>query len=134
MNALRKRRLIWVLILGVSVVLSACLVLAALGQNMNLFFSPSEIQGGHAKLGQRIRVGGMVEKGSLVRGAELQLQFVLSDFKHRVTIHYSGILPDLFKEGQGIVASGRLIRPDLFLADEVLAKHDENYMPPGVKP
>jgi cytochrome c-type biogenesis protein CcmE len=133
MNALRKRRLIWILILSLSVVFSVFLVLAALGKNVNLFFSPSEIYAGQAKLGQRIRVGGMVEKGSLVRGKELQIQFSLSDFKHRLIIHYSGILPDLFKEGQGIVASGYLIRPDLFLADEVLAKHDENYMPPGAK-
>jgi len=137
MNSIRKRRLIWMVILGFSTAIAVFLILMALRQNINLYFTPTQISQNRldeAKMGRRIRIGGMVEKGSLVRGKALQLEFVVTDFSHRLTIQYSGILPDLFKEGQGVVASGRLVGKDLFLADEILAKHDENYMPPGIKP
>lgn len=133
MKPMRKRRLWGVIILLICCGLAAYLVMRALQSNINLFFTPTQIAQGEAPSGSRIRVGGMVEKGSLIRGNNLQVQFTVTDFVHRITIHYSGILPDLFREGQGIVALGTITPNNQFQASEVLAKHDENYMPPEVQ-
>lgn len=133
MNTIRTRRLWFVIILSVCSLLATFLVVQALRQNINLFFTPTQVMNGEAKIGSRLRVGGMVEKGSIVRGKGLQLQFTITDFTHRITVSYTGILPDLFKEGQGIVALGHLTANHVFMADEVLAKHDENYMPPEIR-
>lgn len=136
MNPLRKRRLLFVCTLCIASLICAYLVIQALRQQLNFFFTPTQIAQKEAKPGTRIRVGGMVEKGSVVKGGGLFVQFILTDFKHQVPIHYTGILPDLFKEEQGIVALGRLHETagtPVFLADEVLAKHDENYMPKEVR-
>lgn len=135
MNAIRKRRLAWVAILIVSSLLAAFLVLQALRENVNLFFTPTEILTGKAKQKRMIRMGGMVEKGSVIRDKGLKTQFIVTDFAHSVTVKYTGILPDLFKEGQGVVVLGYVddSQNTLFYADQVLAKHDENYMPPEVK-
>jgi cytochrome c-type biogenesis protein CcmE len=104
-----------------------------LSQNINLFFSPSDMAQGKAPAHQRIRAGGMVREGSLVRASDsLTVRFVITDFVEDVKVNYTGILPDLFREGQGIVAQGKLNDEGVFLADEVLAKHDEKYMPPEV--
>jgi len=109
------------------------LVLYALSSNINLFFSPTDIADGKAPQEQRIRAGGMVLDGSVKRDSEsLKVEFVLTDYAHNVTVNYEGILPDLFREGQGIVATGKLNESNVFIASEVLAKHDENYMPPEV--
>ena len=110
------------------------LVLYALRQNISLFYSPSQISEGQAPINQHIRVGGMVEKGSLKRNQKsLDVVFIITDFNKKLTIHYQGILPDLFREGQGIVAEGVLTGNQQFNASEVLAKHDEKYMPPQVE-
>ena len=134
MNAIRKRRLAWIILLICSALLATFFILQALRQNVNLFFTPTEVATGQAKQKRVIRMGGMVQKGSLARGKDLNIQFVLTDFAHSVTVQYTGILPDPFKEGQGVVVLGRLdqVQNNLFHADQVLAKHDENYMPPEV--
>ena len=110
------------------------LALIALKENINLFYSPEEIVSGNAPHDQLIRAGGMVREGSVVRSTtDLQVSFVVSDLQQSdYTVQYEGILPDLFREGQGVIARGRLGEDGVFQAEEVLAKHDENYMPPEV--
>jgi cytochrome c-type biogenesis protein CcmE len=127
----RHKRLSLVL-LGLSVLgLGAWFVLSAFQKNLVFFFTPSQIVSGEAPAGRSFRVGGMVEVGSLKREADgLGMSFVVTDMKQRVTVRYSGLVPDLFKEGKGVVAQGRLEEGRVFIAEEVLAKHDENYMPP----
>jgi cytochrome c-type biogenesis protein CcmE len=134
MNPLRKQRLL--VVLGVVAGLGAAigLVLYALSQNINLFYTPQQVVNGEAPLDTRMRVGGLVVDGSVRREAEgLGVLFDLTDGVGTFTVRYEGILPDLFREGQGIVANGTLIRRDYFEAVEVLAKHDELYMPPEVQ-
>ncbi len=105
----------------------------SLSQNINLFYSPTQIAAGEAPQGTRIRAGGMVVDGSVKRDQEsLHVEFGITDYEKSVTVHYNGILPDLFREGQGIVAQGELDENNVLQAAEVLAKHDENYMPPEV--
>ncbi len=129
----RKKRLLIILALLAGVSLALGLALSALQENINLFYTPTQIANGEAPLDKRIRAGGMVEKGSLQRSADsLDVRFVVTDFNREVTITYRGILPDLFREGQGIVALGKLDGNGVVVADEVLAKHDEKYMPPEV--
>jgi cytochrome c-type biogenesis protein CcmE len=133
MHPKRRNKLLLIvgLLFGVGVIVG--LVLYALSQNINLFFSPSDMAQGKAPAHQRIRAGGMVREGSLVRASDsLTVRFVITDFVEDVKVNYTGILPDLFREGQGIVAQGKLNDEGVFLADEVLAKHDEKYMPPEV--
>ena len=129
----RRRRLILVLgiIAGVSV--AGALALSAFRANVTFFFDPSQVVAGQVPAGARFRLGGMVTQGSLRRApGSLEVHFVVTDFSHDVPVSYTGVLPDLFREGAGVVAHGRL-RPDgTFVADEVLAKHDEKYMPPEV--
>jgi len=108
------------------------LALLALRENINLFFSPSQIAEGTAPSNTTIRLGGMVVAGSVQRGDNLGVTFVLTDFAEQVTVTYEGILPDLFREGQGIVTQGKLDSTGRFVAEQVLAKHDETYMPPEV--
>jgi cytochrome c-type biogenesis protein CcmE len=108
------------------------LALLALRENINLFFSPSQIVDGTAPSNTTIRLGGMVVSGSIQRGENLGVTFVLTDLAEQVTVAYEGILPDLFREGQGIVTQGKLDSSGRFLAQQVLAKHDETYMPPEV--
>jgi cytochrome c-type biogenesis protein CcmE len=132
-NPVRKKRLFIVLAILAGFSIALALALSALQQNINLFYSPTQIANGEAPQGTRIRAGGMVEMGSVKRsGDSLETDFVVTDGVKSVTIRYSGILPDLFREGQGIVAMGKLDTQGLLVADEVLAKHDENYMPPEV--
>ncbi|MCY1282814.1 Cytochrome c-type biogenesis protein CcmE [compost metagenome] len=133
MNPVRKKRLYIVLAIVAGVGVAVALALSALQQNINLFYTPTQIANGEAPQDTRIRAGGMVEKGSLKRSADsLDVEFVVTDFAREVTVKYRGILPDLFREGQGIVALGRLDANGVLTADEVLAKHDEKYMPPEV--
>ena len=108
------------------------LALLALRENINLFFSPSQIVDGTAPSNTTIRLGGMVVSGSIQRGENLGVTFVLTDLAEQVTVTYEGILPDLFREGQGIVTQGKLDSTGRFFAQQVLAKHDETYMPPEV--
>ena len=133
MHPQRKKRLILVLLVLLGVGVAVALALGALRQNINLFYTPTEIARGVAPQDARTRAGGMVVAGSLKRSADsLDVVFDVTDGAEQVTITYSGILPDLFREGQGIVALGRLNEDRVLVADEVLAKHDEEYMPPEV--
>ena len=131
MNPVRKKRLIVVCMIAFGAATIVGLMLYALSENLNLFFTPSQIANGEAPLEKRIRIGGLVLEDSVSRvKTGLVVEFVITDNVSHVTVNYEGILPDLFREGQGIVANGRLNRQGVFVADEVLAKHDENYMPP----
>ncbi|WP_108125448.1 cytochrome c maturation protein CcmE [Saccharospirillum mangrovi] len=133
MNPKRKQRLILILLATSGVAVAVLLVLFALGQNMNFFYSPSDIARGEAPHDRDIRAGGMVKEGSVQRdGDSLHVSFVVTDFVEDVRVNYVGILPDLFREGDGVVAIGRLAQNGQFEASEVLAKHDETYMPPEV--
>ena len=124
--------MIFVTLLVAGVAAAAGLVIAAMGENMLYFYSPSQIRAGEAPSGPSIRVGGLVVDGSVQRGQGLEISFSLTDGAQTVDVSYAGILPDLFREGQGIVASGVLEAGSRLRAEEVLAKHDENYMPPEV--
>jgi cytochrome c-type biogenesis protein CcmE len=122
-----------VLALVVGVGVAVALILMALSENLNHFYDPSQVVAGEAPQNHTFRIGGMVVDGSVHREeGSLKVRFDLTDYKEQVTVSYEGILPDLFREGQGIVAIGKL-NQNLFVADEVLAKHDENYMPAEVK-
>jgi cytochrome c-type biogenesis protein CcmE len=111
--------------------IAAALVLNAFQSNLVFFFTPTQVANGEVPKGQSFRIGGMVEAGTLTRENDgLTVHFVMSDTVKRVPVTYKGILPDLFKEGKGAVAQGRLSSEGTFVASEVLAKHDENYMPP----
>lgn len=133
MHPQRKKKLWLILLVLAGVGIAVALALTALQQNINLFYTPSQIAGGEAPAGTRIRAGGMVVEGSVTRDPDsLAVQFAVTDGGQQVLISYSGILPDLFREGQGIVALGRLNEDRMLMADEVLAKHDEEYMPPEV--
>ncbi|WP_406667067.1 cytochrome c maturation protein CcmE [Gallaecimonas sp. GXIMD1310] len=138
MNPRRKKRLTIIAAILLGLAGTTGLVLYALSQNIDLFFTPGEIYSGKDGVkphpGQRLRIGGLVVPGSVQRAqGGLDVTFKLTDDSGKqVTVHYSGILPDLFREGQGIVAQGSLIDGSDIRATEVLAKHDENYMPPEV--
>ena len=133
MHPIRKKRLTIVLFLLVGLAIAVGLTTYALRQNINLFYDPTQISAGEAPVDVRIRAGGMVEEGSVLRDLDsLMVEFKVTDFNASVPVQYTGILPDLFAEGQGVVAMGRLNESGRFVADQVLAKHDENYMPPEV--
>lgn len=112
--------------------LASGLTLYALGQKTSYFYMPAELQTVTLEPGQRIRLGGLVEKGTVVRGEGTAVAFAVTDQVHSVTVAYSGILPDLFREEQGVVTEGTFRGDGVFVADSVLAKHDENYMPKEV--
>ena len=130
----RRRKLYFLVFLLLSSGGAIALILMALAENINLFYSPAEIVSGVAPVNKRIRAGGMVLDGSIFRSeSNLEVRFIVTDLQgSEFTIFFKGILPDLFREGQGIVARGTLNEKGDFLAEEVLAKHDENYMPPEV--
>ena len=128
----RRQRMIFVFLLVAGVAAATGLVIAAMGENMLYFYSPTQIRAGEAPSGPSIRVGGLVVEGSVRRGQGTEVSFSLTDGAETVDVSYTGILPDLFREGQGIVASGILGSGSRLRAEEVLAKHDENYMPPEV--
>jgi cytochrome c-type biogenesis protein CcmE len=129
----RQRRMALVLGIVGGASLAGALALSAFRQNVTFFFDPTQVATGQVPSGERFRLGGMVTQGSLHRApGSLEVRFVVTDFSHDVPVSYTGVLPDLFREGAGVVAHGHM-RPDgTFVADEVLAKHDENYMPPEV--
>ena len=133
MNPVRKKRLIIIGAILLGVAATVGLGLTALQQNINLFYTPTQIANGEAPQGTRIRAGGLVKEGTLTRSEDsLTVDFIVTDGDADTGIQYRGILPDLFREGQGIVAMGRLNDAGVLIADEILAKHDENYMPPEV--
>ncbi len=133
MHPRRKRRMIGLLIIMVGVGLASTIAFYSLRQNMLFFVSPADIEAQNLPLGREFRLGGLVVPGSVVRAEDgLAVQFEVSDGAATVTVTYNDILPDLFREGQGVIARGELQSHELFVAREVLAKHDENYMPPEV--
>lgn len=133
MTPTRKRRLTFVVVILVGLSAAAALALTALNENMLYFYDPSQVIAGEAPTDKSIRVGGMVVDGSVARTpGSLKVEFTLTDYAEQIPVSYDGLLPDLFREGQGIIASGRMTADGHFVADEVLAKHDESYMPPEV--
>jgi cytochrome c-type biogenesis protein CcmE len=127
----RSRRAALLLVCLALLAGASALVLNAFQSNLVFFFSPTQVARSEAPQGRSFRVGGLVEAGSITRDtSSLALSFVVTDGAHRVPVAYNGLLPDLFQEGKGVVAQGRLGPDGLFRADTVLAKHDENYMPP----
>ena len=133
MKPKRRQRLVLVGLLVAGVGIAVGLALLALQENINLFFSPSQVAAGEAPVGSPFRLGGMVVDGSVSRvDQSLEIRFDLTDTANTVTVAYTGILPDLFREGQGIVAQGSVNDNGLFTATQVLAKYDETYMPPEV--
>jgi cytochrome c-type biogenesis protein CcmE len=132
MTPTRRRRMILVLGIVAGVSIAGALALSAFRQNVTFFFDPTQVVAGQVPDGQRFRLGGMVTQGSVQRApGSLEVRFIVTDFSHNVPVSYTGVLPDLFREGAGVVAHGRM-HGGTFVADEVLAKHDEKYMPPEV--
>ena len=130
----RHRRLAWIGLGVVVLGIAAVLVLNVFQSNLVFFFTPSQVAAKEAPQGRPFRIGGLVEAGSLKRiPNSVDVSFVVTDTVQRVPVVYSGLLPDLFKEGKGVVAQGMLGADGTFKATEVLAKHDENYMPPEAK-
>jgi len=133
MRIVKKKRLALILLMITGISIATFFGLRAFNDNLMYFFSATDVVEGKAPKDHLFRLGGMVVKGSVVRQPSgLTVQFVLTDMAKEVTVQYTGILPDLFREGQGIVANGKLDANGIFIAQEVLAKHDENYMPPEV--
>lgn len=133
MTPARKKRLTLIILMVAGIAVGVGFALKALNENIMFFFSPADIQAGKAPANKDFRVGGLVVEGTVKRPGEgLTVEFNLTDNDSVVKVKYTGILPDLFREGQGIIANGRLNDNGEFIASEVLAKHDENYMPPEV--
>ena len=130
----RKRRRLYILLLSLGGLgVAATLTLSAFRDNLVFFYSPSDMLEKHVPPDRLVRIGGLVEAGSLERAAgSLEVRFRVTDLQHAIVVVYGGALPDLFREGQGVVTQGRLGPDGVFRASEVLAKHDENYMPPEV--
>jgi cytochrome c-type biogenesis protein CcmE len=134
MNPKQRNRLILITVIVVCVGIAVTLAGIALKENINLFYNPTQIAAGEAPKNASFRVGGLVVEGSVRRNpGDLKVTFELTDGAEQVTVHFEGILPDLFREGQGIIAQGRLTAEGHVNAAEVLAKHDETYMPPEVQ-
>ena len=133
MNAVRRKKLMWVMFTLAGAAIAVVLVLYAIGQQTDYYFDATAIAQGEAPQDKRIRAGGMVVAGSVQRAEDnpLNVEFAITDFQSTVPVTYQGILPDLFAENSGVVATGKM-QGDTFVAGEVLAKHDENYMPPEV--
>jgi cytochrome c-type biogenesis protein CcmE len=129
----RRKRLLAVVAILAGVGAATALAMLAFQDNLLYFYNPSQVLAGEAPAGRIFRIGGMVTEGSLERTeGTLKVRFVVTDYRHSVPVMYEGLLPDLFREGQGVVARGRMNGTGEFMAEEVLAKHDENYMPPEV--
>jgi cytochrome c-type biogenesis protein CcmE len=132
MNPKKRRRLAFAAALLVAGAGGAALVIAALRDNVLYFYSPTDVAAKHVAAGVDFRIGGLVKKGSVVKGPSAAVHFVVTDGRASVPVAYDGVLPDLFREGQGVVAMGALTETGVFNASQILAKHDEKYMPPEV--
>jgi len=128
----RTQRLAWIVVGIVVLCAAAAFVLNAFQSNLVFFFTPTQVSNGEAPKGRTFRAGGMVKEGSLVREGN-SVRFVITDTQKEMPVTFLGLLPDLFKEGRGVVSQGKLSEDGVFVASEVLAKHDENYMPPEAK-
>ncbi|PIE44954.1 MAG: cytochrome c maturation protein CcmE [Gammaproteobacteria bacterium] len=130
----RKQRIQLIVFILTGATIAIALLLSALGSNMDHYYELSVIKSDDTLLGKTIRVGGIVEHGSVKRNTgSLKVSFAITNLKDRIEVQYEGILPDLFKEGQGVLAKGQLIDKNHLIAREILAKHDENYMPKEVR-
>ena len=128
----RQKRMVTVVAIVAGVGIATAFALKAFNQNLLYYYSPTQVHAGEAPTSRSIRVGGLVENGSLARKpGSMEVTFILTDYAQKVPVSYTGVLPDLFREGQGVIARGRM-DGNRFVAEEVLAKHDENYMPPEV--
>ena len=127
-----KLRLLFIFLILITLILTVFLILKSLEENVVYFKSPSEIKVLSELENKKIRVGGMVKKSSILITAD-EVKFIITDFKNEINVSYSGAIPNLFEEGKGVVADGYLKDKNFFLATKILAKHDENYMPPEVK-
>jgi cytochrome c-type biogenesis protein CcmE len=133
MHPARARRLTLVIIMVVGVFIAGGFTFFAFQENLMMYFTPSEVIAGKAPVGQRFNMGGMVAEGSVVKSSEsVDVRFDVTDYDKTITVTFSDILPDLFREGQAVITKGKLNSDGIFVADEVLAKHDENYMPKEV--
>jgi len=127
-----KLRLFYIILISVILSLSIFLILKSLEENVVYFQSPSEIKSISEIESKKLRIGGMVKKNSILINSD-EINFIITDFKNEVNVTYSGVVPNLFEEGKGVVAEGYLKDRNFFIASKILAKHDENYMPPEVK-
>ena len=133
MKPARKKRLFFIVFLVAGVTIAAGFAMYAFNQNLMFYFSPTDVKQGKAPVDKLFRMGGMVVEGTFKKEPKsLKVHFDLTDYEQTVSVEYEGILPDLFREGQGIISHGKLNAQGVFVAEEVLAKHDENYMPPEV--
>lgn len=133
MTPKRKQRMMFVGFILAGISIATALMVTAFQENLLYFYSPSQVASGEAPLNHSFRLGGLVAKSSVRReSSTLDVNFIITDNAKHIPVKYTGILPDLFREGQGIIARGKLGADGTFSADEVLAKHDENYMPPEV--
>ena len=132
MTERQKRRLYLAIFIFVGAAATVALTLNAFQQNLLFFLTPTQVVEGENTTQRSFRLGGMVGENSVIRGDGLQLRFVVTDFNRKITVQYEGVLPDLFREGQGVVAKGKM-QGEIFVAEEILAKHDENYIPPDIK-
>ena len=128
----RQKRMVAVAALVAGVAVAAVLGFTAFRKNMMYFYTPTDLLSGQVPAGATLQLGGLVEKGSLKHGEGLDIAFTMADCTNTVAVRYSGVLPDLFREGQGVVATGHMGQDHVFVASQILAKHDENYMPPQV--
>lgn len=133
MNKIHTRRLYYIGFFAIGLTIAAGLILYALKQNINVFLTPSQLANTPVTADYHFRLGGMVKQHSVIRDKNnLDVEFVVTDLKSDLRVRYVGVLPDLFREGKGVIAEGSLNKDGLFIATEVLAKHDENYMPKNV--
>ena len=128
----KNRRLVFLLVSLLVLGGGVGLIISALGENIEFFYSPSDLYQKSHPFHEPIRIGGLVETGSLRQERDGAVRFAVTDGKQRIEVQYRGLLPDLFREGQGVVARGKLVSPGRFAANQILAKHDENYMPPEI--
>ena len=129
----RRRRMMLVALIVLGAGAAVAFALTAFQENLLYFYTPTDVSAGKAPADKTFRLGGMVPEGTFKRPpGSMEATFTLTDYAHNVTVKYAGVLPDLFREGQGVVARGRMAGDGTFVAEEVLAKHDENYMPPDV--
>jgi len=130
MNIIHKRRLCYISLCALGLALAVGLILYALKQNINVFVTPSEIESHHLTSEDHFRLGGMVKPGTVIRDKNsLNVAFTVTDFKRDISVNFIGALPDLFREGKGVIAEGSVNAQGVFIATQILAKHDENYMP-----
>jgi cytochrome c-type biogenesis protein CcmE len=128
----RQKRMVAVAALVIGVAAATALGFTAFRKNMMYFYTPTDLVSGHLPAGAAVQLGGLVEKGSIERGEGLKIEFSMADCQNHVRVRYDGVLPDLFREGQGAIATGRVGSDQVFVATRILAEHDENYMPPNM--